>query len=273
MKRLTLLLIIGIIVFGCDDNQNQNKSHDLVIEISDQGIFIDRNKINLPTNLNKISSILGDPTGEKIQTQFEISKAKSKFGAVPNNIFTYDNYGILVYQSPEEQVINSISIDFEKQSYDFSPSNPFSGILKLHGTIIDGNTSIAELKKISQIEISESSFKVILARSNTYALAFEFNNDKNSLVGFSIEANIPKMTNDKGWADSDIESFKKVIASIEQIKSLSIQYNFELMDFVDCYAKKVSTTITFDKMINPDAEVQARVAKIMEDCVIQVTKK
>ncbi len=275
MKRLILLLIIGIIVFGCDNNKNQNKSQGLVIEISDQGIFIDTNKINLPTNLNKISSILGDPTRKKIQTQFEISKAKKKFGAAPNNIFTYDNSGILLYQGVNKKEINSFSIFFEKQDYDFSPSVPFSGTLKLYDAIIDKNTSLTELKKISKIEVSESTFNVNIATSDNYALTFEFNeaNDKSRLVGFSIETNNLEKTNAKGWSDNDIESFKVVIANIEQIQSLSVQFNFEVMDFVNCYAKKVSTTITLDDMKNPTEVVQAKVGKIMEDCVGQVTKK
>lgn len=284
MNKINLLSILfvitGVLTSSCTGNnqassKTQDEQNDITIEISEKGIFLNSQKISLSTEVNDIKTIIGNPTKEKIQSLTEIQETKEKFGSIPNNIFTWDNYGILVYQKADKKEINSISIDFKGQDFDFSPSTPFSGTLKLNGVKIDKNTSLDELRKISRLEISETIVKVHRASFNNHDLTFEFNShqDKSGLVGFSIEVNnIPEKANAKGWTDSQIEILKAGTANLEQIKTLSNQYNFEISDFVDCYAEKVTTTLTMNNLENPTPAVQTTITKIMEDCIIQTTK-
>jgi hypothetical protein len=281
MRQITILLLIGLLVSSCNDSKNytentdnQDKITNVTIEISEQGLFLNSKKISLTTDYNEIKSIIGTPTKEKIQSTYEIEEKKQKFGSTPNNIYTYDNYGILIYQKAGEKEINSISIDFKKQNYVFSPSTAFSGILKINGVSIDRNTSLTQLKKIEGLLIGESTVKVNSAKFNNHVLTFEFNSyqDKNGLVGFSIDVNnIPEQTNAKGWTDNDIKILKASISNLEQIKTLSIQYDYKIGDFADCYAEKISTTLTMSEMENQTIELQKQAAKIIEDCIIQTS--
>jgi hypothetical protein len=140
---------------------------------------------------------------------------------------------------------------------------------------IDKNTSLDEIRKISRLEISETIVKVHRASFNNHDMTFEFNSrqDKSGLVGFSIEVNnIPEKSNSKGWTDSEIEILKASTANHEQIKTLSDKYNFQISDFVNCYTKKLTTTVTMNNLENPTPDVQKTITKIMEDCIIQTTK-
>lgn len=64
-----------------------------------------------------------------------------------NNIYTYDDYGILIYQKHNTNTISSLSINFIRQKYDFSPYNSFSGKL-IAGKTVDIRSDEEKLKKI-----------------------------------------------------------------------------------------------------------------------------
>lgn len=278
MKNIILLFLTGLLTSSCNGNSSYTGSTDnqdkLTIEISEKGLFLNSKKINLTVDYNEIKSIIGIPTKEKIQSTSEIEETKRKFGSIPNNIYSYDDYGILIYQKAGEKEINSISIDFEKQDYAFSPSTEFSGILKINGKSIERSTSLSQLRKIEKLQMIESTVKVNRAKFNNHNLIFEFNShqDKNGLVRVSIEINnTPEQTNAKGWTVNDINILKASISSIEEIKRLSIQNNFKLDDFTDCYAKKITTSMSKSEMEKLATELQKQVAKIMEDCIIQTS--
>ncbi|TNE82518.1 MAG: hypothetical protein EP332_00015 [Bacteroidetes bacterium] len=131
------------------------------------------------------------------------------------------------------------------------------------------------MKKIKGLEVSESIFKVNHAKFYNHNITLEFSNhrDKSKLVCFSIQFdNISEQTNSKGWTEGDINILKASISNVEKIKALSKQYKFSMSDFADCYASKIVTTFTLSDMNNPTPELQNRIAKIMENCFIQVPK-
>ena len=282
MKLLaTFTLIPLLIAFACTDSRNQiiqEKSvrlNNLTIEITEQGIFLNSNKISLTSDMNSIKAILGNPSTEKIQSAIEIQKIKEKFGTTANNIYTYDDHGIRIYQQSDKKEIKAISIDFKRQDNSFSPSSPFSGILTLNGVVIDKNTSLAELRMIQGLEISATNFRVHNAKFNNYTLSFEFNSDqdKNGLVGFSIDMNnIPEKTNTKGWTQLEIEVFKTSFINSEKIKTLSIKYNFNVAEFANCYAEIITSTMTMIEVQSNTVEIQEKLTIMMEDCIVQTAK-
>jgi len=272
MGRTLLFLILSVITFGCNTSSNQS----IDININEDGIFVNSTKVNLPSSLNEIKTIFGEPTNEIIPSQTKIAEAKKKYGAVPNNIYKYDNYGILIYQPADQEEVNSISIYFERPIDNLKLLNAFTGKLQLYGVEVNRNTSFNDLKAIPEIELSESNFRVCPTSSSEYELTFEFQNSqsKNRLNGFSIEKKkSSEKTNEKGWTEGDIEIFKAAISGLEEIKMLCSQYEVNISDFADCYTSRVVTAITIYEMQNPTSKTQAIFAEIMQDCIQQGTKR
>jgi hypothetical protein len=54
---------------------------------------------------------------------------------------------------------------------------------------------------------------------------------------------------------------------------MSIQYQFSMDDFADCYAAKICSELTVKEMKNPNEKVNAIVRKTMEDCAAQMVSK
>lgn len=284
MKSITVLFLMQVLLYSsCTNSKSHTESStkedvqsNLSLEISEQGIFLNSKKITPSTNYSDVKSIIGEPSKEKIPTATEIETTKQKFGGAPNNIYTYDNYGVLIYQAVDRKEINTISIDFKKQDYKFSPTTAFSGTVKLNDIAIDKNTSLTDLKKIAGLTINESLIKVNNAKYNNHDITFVFNNpsDKSELVGFAIEVNnISEPTNEKGWTEKELDILKASMKNAERVKELSIQFNFKISDLVNCYATKVSTTITKSELENPSMEIQNKSIKIVEDCIIEITQK
>jgi hypothetical protein len=282
MKQIKLIILVCAFIFlipnsksSTEITNNGDKKTNIIIEISELGLFLNSKKINLMTDYNEIISIIGKPTKEKKQSPTEIQETKLKFGTKPNNIYIYDNYGILIYQKVGEKEINSISIDFKKQNYPFSPTKAFTGTLKINDISIDRNTSLTQLKKIKGLIINESIHKVNRAKFNNHDLTIEFNSyqDKNGLIRFSIDVNnIPEKTNDKGWTESSIKILKASVANVEKLKTLSVQYNFKISDFADCYGEKITIKLTPNEIDKPTSETQKLVLKIMQDYIMQTSK-
>lgn len=75
-----------------------------------------------------------------------------------NNIYTYDDYGILIYQKHNTNTISSLSINFIRQKYDFSPYNSFSGKLIIAGKTVDIRSDEEKLKKIKGLVLDPPMF-------------------------------------------------------------------------------------------------------------------
>lgn len=281
-KYVSPFVLIAFVLLSCNEGKNQiENSHsqveknDVLLEVAKQGIFLNKMKIKTFTDLADINDILGNPLKENIPSPSKIQEVEEKFGTKPNNIFTYSDNGIIVYQDVDNKDIKNISVHFVLQDFDFSPSKTFGGELKINGYKINSGTTLNDLREIPELEVSETFVNVHNASFNNHPLTFTFisNEDKSGLTGVSIGINnIQQKTNEKGWSDKDIEILKAGTANVEQIKALSIQYNFKLSDFVDCYISKVVTTTTFNEMENPTNELQQKIVKIIEDCIAQTSK-
>jgi hypothetical protein len=244
------------------------------IEINDDNLYLNFVKVNAQPALSELIQLIGQPSRSKIQSETEIKIAQEKFGTLPSNIYTYDDDGILLYQKPDGNIINSITIDFIKQKYDFSPQKTYNQVLLFNTFQIDRNTSLFELKKIPGIIVDEGIYFTNSALLGKYRLSFEFTEAiyKNQLASMSINLIKPieEKRNEMGWSNEEVQIMKASVKNIKELKEIAKQYNFTMDKFAECYALKISTQITFKEIQNPDERVNAIVGKSIEECVIQL---
>ena len=165
MKKVTLFLI-GITLTLVSYGQK--------IEINSNGLFINSKKITRQTNTLFIQSLLGTPDRKFLKV---------------NTIWTYDDLGIRVYINPETGDLKSISIDFEKEDYDFSPKKVYSGEMVIFGFYISRNTPIVSLKKIPELNFEDSPFQVYSASTNYLNLTLQYLEDVTKLEALGISFN------------------------------------------------------------------------------------
>jgi hypothetical protein len=274
MKTLILLFSILIVDLSKPLNFDFKEQRINRIEINDNNFYLNSVKVNADPTLSELIQLIGQPSRSKIQSDTEIKNAKEKFGTLPSNIYTYDGDGILLYQKPNDNVINSIIIDFIKQEYDFSPQKTYNQVLLFNSFKIDRNTSLSELKKIPGIIIDDGIYFTNSGMLGKYKLAFEFTEAtyKNQLASMSIDLMQPieEKRNNMGWNNEEIQIMKAAVKNIEQLRELAKQYDFSMDKFADCYASKISTQITYKEIKNPNERVNAIIGKAIEECVIQL---
>lgn len=277
--KLTLFFILSLFSISCSTSETKstkNNSNDIIIELSDKGLFINSKEITSITNLEDIKSLLGPPSKENLPTPADVKETKEKFGGQATNSFVYDEYGILIQQYVGHKEICSINIFFKENNRSLSPSSKFKGSLKINGKSIDGTSSLGYLKLIPSLNIDETVVAVHKAKYTGHNIIFEFINyqDKNGLVEMSIENNnIPETTNEKGWTSQEIESFRAGTAYVDKLKQLSKERKFNLDKCVDCYVKKITSTYTFKEIGNPTTELQKKCLRVLEECMTESSER
>jgi len=156
---LTLSLIITTI------------SYSQKIEINSNGLYINSNKISKQVDPSLIEDILGTP--DRISLKF-------------NTIWTYDKLGIRVYIEPNSGKVTSISLDFVKEDYDFSPKNPFSGEMKIYKYYISSMSPFVSVKQIPELRFESSPFPVYKASTKKLKLIFQYLESINRLEALGI---------------------------------------------------------------------------------------
>jgi hypothetical protein len=98
-----------------------------MIEIRNDECLIQGTRLNLPLDRPKLIQLLGEPDREVNRT---------------NVILTWDRLGIHAFQYPETTQIHAIELSFVHQEPDFSPHQPFPGLLKIEGIIVSSTSTI-----------------------------------------------------------------------------------------------------------------------------------
>lgn len=165
MNRITLILIGLLMTFI---------SYGQIIEINSNGLFINSNKITSQTKTTYIQSILGAPDRKFLKV---------------NTIWTYDNMGVMIYINPENDKLESISLDFKKENFDFSPASTFSGELLIHDFNISRNTPIVSFMKIPELTFVNTPFQVYSATTTYLTLTLQYLDDVTKLETIGISFN------------------------------------------------------------------------------------
>jgi len=165
------------------------------IEVDENGLSINKNKFNMDSTLDDYIRVLGNP---------------SRVTELMNTIHTYDDAGIMLYHPPHSNEIISISIDFARSDYEFSPKHAFSGILVIGGSNIQTSSSLDSLKSINALTVDDSSFGVHRGYLGDTILIFEYVDSIDKLAGIGISFSESSITTgptplEDGWVRLRIE--------------------------------------------------------------------
>jgi len=149
----------------------QTASGDLVIEVNENGLSINKNRFDMDSTLDDYIRVLGNP---------------SRVTELMNTIHTYDDAGIRLYHPPNSNEINSVSIDFTRGDNEFSPKHAFSGNLVIGGSNIQSSSSLDSLKSINALTVDDSSFGVHRGYLGDTILIFEYMESTDKLDVLSI---------------------------------------------------------------------------------------
>lgn len=108
------------------------------INITDRNIVINRNKITLPCNIDKISAILGQPRAQRYETKPEDKKKLEQMhpnAKVTDRVnYMWDNLGIKCY-TLDGKTVNTFGIELNKGVLEYPnvPVNMFGGTVTING--------------------------------------------------------------------------------------------------------------------------------------------
>lgn len=149
---------------------NKIFSQAIKIEIRSDSLFVNSQIIANRTTPTEVQSIFGKP-----DRRFSLA----------NIIWTYDQLGLRIYISPEDSSV-SISLDFVKETYEFSPKKAFAGTLIINNKQITKKTSIADFQEIKDIGFKFSVLHMYRASAGELEFIFTYSVEKKQLEGASI---------------------------------------------------------------------------------------
>lgn len=133
--------------------------------------------------------------GEKVTLDLTRDELKEMFGKPDritlkhNIIWTYDKLGFMVYIKPKTLKINNITINFKKESFDFSPKEKFKGELIIYGSKVTEYTNFNGLKSIETKAKKRNMGNVYGIRSLKHSMWF-FKSEKIKSELSSCEINL-----------------------------------------------------------------------------------
>lgn len=109
-------------------------AQSVIVEIKSEILYINSKKVTKETTVQDIRSILGIPNREfdKLST-----------------IWTYDSLGLRIYLRTQDSSLETISLDFKKDDFEFSPRKTFNGKFIINNQEISAPTSITEFEKMN----------------------------------------------------------------------------------------------------------------------------
>lgn len=113
------------------------------ISVSSSSIMIKGTKMPIVGYIADYKRVLGEP---------------SKKHELSNNIYVYDDLGIALYENPTSKRIVDIALFYTFPDYVFTPKNLYTGKLDIDGKIVNGEMSIATVKKTVPEQFFEQLF-------------------------------------------------------------------------------------------------------------------
>ncbi|RAW02352.1 DUF6892 domain-containing protein [Pseudochryseolinea flava] len=165
----------------------------LDITLTRDEILINKNAVKLPTSINILTDILGPA---------RLSKKKY------NQIYTWDALGLLAY-SKNGKIVEGINIPIVSNTYDFSPTQNFSGTLTIDGHDYRKLPIVKEKKRDRHFKIELGAHSVFISLT-----------DEDS----SRDIDITAFTPPPPVEDPDRYKFKKA----EGEKMAFVDFNFKL---------------------------------------------
>jgi len=137
MKKLIFLLTIPIFLllasYTFDISKSKAVGPPTVVDLSDGVLTINGVALVKPMTIQQYESILG-----KADKVYPLS----------NTIHTYNNRGMILYQTPGEDEVLAFNMYYGKAKVSFMPKNLFNGTLTINGLTITPDLSESEIVKL-----------------------------------------------------------------------------------------------------------------------------
>lgn len=160
MEIKSIFLILIVLSFS-----STISAQSATFEIKSDSLYINSKKITKKITVQNLRSILGKPNREYM---------------LSSTIWVYDSLGLKIYISKQGSSLEAISLDFKKDTLEFSPRKEFSGKLIINKQAISPATSIEEFEKM-EIGFEPSTQDWHNASTKYLRLLFDYSKDKTKL--------------------------------------------------------------------------------------------
>ena len=167
---IALILLFVNSVISCSIPASIDASQ-LVIEVDENGLSINKNRFNTDSTLDDYIKVLGNP---------------SRVTELMNTIHTYDDVGIRLYQPPDTNKVISVGIDFSNRSYQFWPKHTFEGVLTIGPLSIDSSFPSDSLRSIPGLTLEDLGFEVYRGTLGSIILIFDYRESRQRLDSLAI---------------------------------------------------------------------------------------
>lgn len=145
-------------------------AEDVHIAVVHEQVIINGARFSMPMQRKALIRVLGEPDREV---------------KLANVLLTWDDLGLIAYQTPETSKITAFSIALDRQSMEFWPKKLFRGSLRVDAANITARSTIDEINRAKEGSLFE--------RDNVLTDNFTFRHKRTS---YYLEEADPKKTKD-----------------------------------------------------------------------------
>jgi len=175
MKKTLFILAIVVSIISVSAQDAQPK-----LQVKSGDIIINNTKIKRPWSFNEFTStkVLGKASREEI--------------GGGNDLFTYDNQGILLYRASNKNIM-AFNVYYGKdvdEYHDFNPSGYYKGKIMVEKFAITATTTIAQVKKaLPQYNFEMSLIDAYRGEYKGLYIYLRYNADETQILWSSIGRN------------------------------------------------------------------------------------
>lgn len=281
LTGVPLLVLLGVFLqSSCSQNigNNEERTDFPPIILNEYGLSLGGLLIDSTTTEEQLTQSLGKPTRASIPTETERSETLDSFGTIPNDIFTYDSLGIVLYRDHGFADVKSVVVSFQGDSMKYRARTAYGGLFKLGSSLLSHRTTLAELRNLPILKMNDVG-AAYYHRSGEYwdyHLSFEFDGpaELGTLTAIAIALPQPRpSTNAHGWSAESIQMLKAGSRRSKRVLELVNQAEADLDTFVNCYCDSIVESLSAEQMNNPTPAMQQRIASMGQGCLERARRR
>jgi hypothetical protein len=146
----------------------------VAVEVRGGAVFIQGQPVTRKTTLAQCEAILGKPD--------------RAWKNQHSTIHTYDKLGVLVYQLPNEETVNSITLPLKIGEFRFSPKVPFQGLVIIDDRVVRSDFRQAALPTFTSLRVDATPFPLptTVTHQQEVTLIFDFSKSREKFECFNI---------------------------------------------------------------------------------------
>lgn len=102
------------------------------IEFAERELNINQKTLPFPLYVSQLAEVLGPPDREVM---------------LENNVTTWDELGIMVYEKKRGEPVISFAVAFREMDFDFCPSTPYEGVVRFGGVDLKADSTSSDLNE------------------------------------------------------------------------------------------------------------------------------